>query len=117
MKIKERIKNVGFWVSIISAVFLILGAFGVEIGDETSGSIINAICSLLVVTGIVSDPTTGTGYLDAAKSSLDKAAGEMRDSIDAAICGVSHTDGQTCDVATENAVAPNKTDIKTDLPS
>ena len=71
MKIKERIKNIGFWVSIISAVFLILGAFGVEIGDETASSVINAICSLLVVTGIVSDPTTGKGYLDAVGKSLD----------------------------------------------
>ena len=34
MKIKERMKNVGFWVSLVSAVFLILGAFGVEIGDD-----------------------------------------------------------------------------------
>ena len=71
MKIKERIKNVGFWVSIISAVFLILGAFGVEIGDETVSSVINAVCSLLVVTGIVSDPTTGKGYLDAMGKGLD----------------------------------------------
>lgn len=76
MKIKERIKNVGFWVSLISSVFLILGAFGVEIGDETASSIINAVCSLLVVTGIVSDPTTGKGYLDVA----EKTSGDVPDS-------------------------------------
>lgn len=66
MKIKERIKNVGFWVSLISCVFLILGAFGIEIGDETASSIINAVCSALVMLGIVSDPTSGSGYLDGA---------------------------------------------------
>lgn len=64
MKIKERIKNAGFWVSLISCVFLILGAFGIEIGDATAGAVINGVCSLLVVLGIVSDPTVGTGFLD-----------------------------------------------------
>ncbi len=67
MKIKDRLKNAGFWVSLISGVFLILGAFGVEVGDETVSAIINAVCSVLVMLGIVSDPTAGTGYLDAEK--------------------------------------------------
>ena len=39
MKIKERIKNVGFWVSLLGSVFLMLGAFGIEIGDETASAI------------------------------------------------------------------------------
>lgn len=48
----ERLKSTTFWVSLISAVFLILGAFGVEIGDETASSIINSVCSALVMFGI-----------------------------------------------------------------
>lgn len=64
MKIKERLKNVGFWVSIISAVFVILGAFGVEIGGETASNVINGICSALMILGVISDPTSGHGYLD-----------------------------------------------------
>lgn len=48
----ERIKSTTFWVSLISAVFLILGAFGVEIGDELASSIINSVCSVLVMFGI-----------------------------------------------------------------
>lgn len=56
MKLKERIKSVGFWVGIISAVFLALGAFGVEIGDDTASAVINAVCSLLVMLGIISAP-------------------------------------------------------------
>ena len=69
MKIKELMKNVGFWVSLVSAVFLILGAFGVEIGDDVSSTIINALSSLLVILGVASDPTTGTGYLDPKRPS------------------------------------------------
>ncbi len=66
MKIKERMKNAGFWVSILSALFLILGAFGVEIAGATADAVISAVCSVLVVLGIISDPTTGKGYLDTA---------------------------------------------------
>lgn len=73
MKLKERIKNIGFWVSIMSSIVLILGAFGVEIGDEVASSVINGVCSLLVVFGIVSDPTTGKGYLDEVSSPSELA--------------------------------------------
>ena len=72
-KIKERAKNIGFWISIASSVMLILGAFGVEIGDDTVSAVINGVASFLVVCGIVSDPTTGTGYLDGLSTVLDSA--------------------------------------------
>lgn len=74
MKIKERVKNVGFWVSILSAVILILGAFGVEIADGTATEIINGFCSALVLMGVISDPTSGIGYLDGVgkKDETDK---------------------------------------------
>lgn len=79
MKLKERIKNVGFWASLIGSVFLIIGAFGVEIGGDVMNEVINAVCSLLVVFGIVSDPTAGLGYLDANKD----ASADERNVIDA----------------------------------
>ena len=50
---KEKIKSAGFWTSIIGTVFLILGAFGVEIGDETASAVINGVCSLLAMFGII----------------------------------------------------------------
>ena len=56
----ERIKSPSFWVGLISAVFLILGAFGVEIGDEVAGSVINGVCSALVMLGIVTPVKTKT---------------------------------------------------------
>lgn len=55
----ERLKSTTFWVSLISAVFLILGAFGVEIGDQTASSIINGVSSVLVMFGIVKPPSGG----------------------------------------------------------
>lgn len=63
----ERIKSVGFWVGIISAVFLILGAFGVEIGDEVAGNVINGVCSALVMLGIVTPVTSPADKSDDEK--------------------------------------------------
>ncbi|MBD5131959.1 MAG: hypothetical protein HDT28_05140 [Clostridiales bacterium] len=50
---KQRIKSMSFWIGLIGSVILILSAFGVEIGDETANAVINGVCSLLVVFGIV----------------------------------------------------------------
>lgn len=58
---KEKLKSAAFWASAIGAVFLILGAFGVEIGDETASDIINAVCSVLVMLGIVTPPKKPAG--------------------------------------------------------
>ena len=61
---KERIKSVGFWVGIISAVFLILGAFGVEIGDEVAANVINGVCSALVMLGVITPIGKTAGHDD-----------------------------------------------------
>ena len=50
---KEKIKHASFWVGLIGAIFLILGAFGVDIGDDTATTVVNAVCSFLVMLGIV----------------------------------------------------------------
>ena len=50
---KEKIKHASFWVGLIGAIFLILGAFGVEIGDDTANTVVNAVCSFLVMLGII----------------------------------------------------------------
>lgn len=52
----ERIKSTSFWAGLIGAVFLILGAFGVEIGDEVASTVINSVCSVLIMLGIAVPP-------------------------------------------------------------
>ncbi len=109
MKIKERMKNAGFWVSLISSVFLILGAFGVEVGDQTASAVINAVCSALVVLGIISDPTNGSGYLDSAKSGID---GDSLIDIAAeiAVAGVPESGSETKTKNPESVAESEKTD-------
>lgn len=52
----ERLKSTSFWAGLIGAVFLILGAFGVEIGDEVASTVINGVCSVLIMLGIAVPP-------------------------------------------------------------
>lgn len=77
MRIKDRIKSKSFWAGLIGSVFLMLSAFGVEVADQTVGAVINAVCSMFVVLGIISSPAqapsadTPTDILDAAENAAD----------------------------------------------
>lgn len=56
MKFLKRLKSSNFWVSMISAVVLILQAvFDIEIKTEYLNQIILGILGILVMSGIVSD--------------------------------------------------------------
>lgn len=66
MRLKEKLKNKGFWVSLVSAVVMILQAFGLKIDAPAVNEILTAVVGLLVILGIVSDPSSGSGYLDGA---------------------------------------------------
>lgn len=79
MKLGERIKSVGFWVGLISTVFLALSAFGVDIGDDVANSVINAVCSLLVVFGIVSAPQSEA---NSEAHDIDEIIGTPKDDSD-----------------------------------
>lgn len=66
--ILQKMKNVGFWVSLAAAVMLILSACGIKIDAPYVNEIVNSICSLLVFLGILSDPDKGIGYIDNDKT-------------------------------------------------
>jgi uncharacterized membrane protein len=65
---KNRFRNAGLWVSVISFIPILLEAFGVKVLPEQLGAIkeaLLALISLLVVFGILSNPTTeNAGYSD-----------------------------------------------------
>lgn len=61
----SRFKNYGLWVSIFALIPLILNVFGVKVVPEEYQEITNAILSVLVAVGIISNPTTeAKWYLD-----------------------------------------------------
>lgn len=70
-----RIKNKTFWITLIPAVLLLIqtiaGVFGFqldlgEIGNQLL-EVVNALFAVLVIVGVVTDPTT-EGVSDSAKA-------------------------------------------------
>ena len=62
MKIKDKMKSYGFWISLASAIILILKVIGAKFGfsvDETFISdLTTSLCSILVILGIIVTPSS-----------------------------------------------------------
>lgn len=72
MKWKNRLMNYNFWISIVSAILLLLQAFDFEFDILYVNEILTAILGLLVVIGIISDPT---------KSVVDSFSADKKDAL------------------------------------
>ena len=94
MNWKNRLKNYNFWISLFSAVLLILQALKIEFDIAYINEIFTAILGLLVVVGIVSDPTRTTTKTNepssqsstsslgaAAQNNADSKVGETEDTL------------------------------------
>lgn len=57
MKWKNRLTNYNFWISIASAILLIIQAFKIEFNIAYLNEIATAVLGILVMIGIISDPT------------------------------------------------------------
>lgn len=68
MNLKEKVKSYSFWVSLASAVVLILKVIGSNFGftiDATlAGDLITSLCSVLVIFGIIVTPTPKTSQIN-----------------------------------------------------
>lgn len=62
LNLKGKVHNYGFWVSLISAIIMLLQMLGIKIAEPND--IVGGICSIFVVLGIISNPNSGKGYLD-----------------------------------------------------
>jgi len=58
MKNKSRFRNYGLWVSIAALIPILLQGIGIDILPENYNTIINAILSILVMIGLINNPTT-----------------------------------------------------------
>lgn len=57
MKWKNRLTNYNFWISMASAGLLILRAFDIKMDIANINEIVTAVLGLLVMIGIINDPT------------------------------------------------------------
>lgn len=59
----SRWKNYGLYISIASLIGLILKQIYPNFIPEQFNTVVTTILSILVTLGVISDPTTGRGYL------------------------------------------------------
>lgn len=65
ISIKDRLRNYGLWISVAALIPMVLKGFNINILPENYDQIIIAILSILVMAGILNNPTTECrGFLD-----------------------------------------------------
>ena len=82
---KSKFRNYGLWISIISAVLMLLQAMGLKFDVPYVNEIITSVLGVLVTLGIISNPSDGSGYSDKSiltQESEDKIATEEQADID-----------------------------------
>lgn len=90
--LKARMRNKAFWVALVSAVVLLIQQLGFKnLIPSNYADIVNSILSILVMLGIVVDPSTN-GICDAIKEPIEPNT-EVENSNDKSI-----------DTATQNTV-------------
>ena len=64
MKLKDKVKSYSFWISLGSAIILILNLignkFGFNIDSGFASDLLTSLCSILVLLGIIVTPTSIT---------------------------------------------------------
>lgn len=82
---KSKFRNYGLWISIISAVLMLLQAMGLKFDVPYVNEIITSVLGVLVTLGIISNPSDGSGYSDKSvltQESEDKVATEEQSDIE-----------------------------------
>lgn len=108
-EMKNRLKNYNFWISIFSAVLLILQALKIEFDIAYVNEIFTAVLGLLVVVGIIIDPTkTATSAKPNTAISVDEAKNSENEESDTKL----GKETLPIDQKSENDIVNNENDIK-----
>jgi phi LC3 family holin len=59
-----RFKNYALWLAVASLVLLTLQMFGLQIAEDQYNEVVNAVLTVLVLAGVVNNPSNGTGFKD-----------------------------------------------------
>lgn len=105
MKIKDRIKTYNFWISLASAIFLIINAIGskfnFKLDESIFSDIFTAICGILVLLGILVPPSNPKSLEQKNKEFLENASEDLLETEN-------KNDAETDSEKTQNESEDNK---------
>lgn len=79
---KSRFRNYGLWVSIAALIPMVLQGFGLDILPSNYKDIINALLTILVMAGILNDPTTtAKWFFDDKENTKESTVEEKYDEV------------------------------------
>lgn len=85
MDLKNKIKNYGFWMSLTGAVILVLQTIGKIVGFSIDSvaieSVVSSICGVLIILGIINNPTKGKWYVDGTTKEENTQEEKKEDSV------------------------------------
>lgn len=64
MRIPKRLRNYGLWLAVAALVGMVLQDVGVNIAPDRYQAYVDAVLTILVLAGIINNPSQGTGYRD-----------------------------------------------------
>lgn len=64
---KLRLQSKAFWVALASALVLLAQQLGFKVDSEMITNVVNTICTLGIILGVIVDPTT-SGLSDSGKA-------------------------------------------------
>lgn len=118
MKFLKKLKSSNFWVSMISAVVLILQAvFNVEIKTEYLNQIIMSILGLLVMSGIVTDTANDEVTvkqnvdIDGIKQNVTEIISQATQALENNIAALSKQFGESAKIVAQPQAEITKTEI------
>jgi uncharacterized membrane protein len=59
-----RFKNYGLWLAVASLGLMVAQTLGVNIAEDKFNGIVDAVLSVLVLAGVVNNPSSGSGFKD-----------------------------------------------------
>ena len=63
----NKFKNVGLWISVAALIPMVFKGFNINILPVNYNEIVNTLLGILILAGILNNPSNGSGYTDNLK--------------------------------------------------
>lgn len=119
MNLKQKVKTYSFWISLVSAILIIVRVvcerFNLILNESFIMDIVTGICGVLVLLGILTSPTKGKDEMDENIIEQEQSAEKLNDTIKADINKASLSIAEQIELLSKPKNVDNIVEQKTDV--